>query len=136
MTFKVLLFILGLAGGFGVGWYTKSGKVVEKVVEKIVEKEKVITKTVTKRVTQPNGTITEVIHNDAKIEKGSDALRSFEATPVRSSFAVSLMAEVDELPGKPTYRIGIDYRLIGPLWLGVFCNYQLRSIGLGARMEF
>lgn len=151
---KILIVIISLTVGAALGYYALPSKIVEKEVIKIVEKKvkdttekenknkiKIITE-----VIMPDGTIKREIK---EIDKGiitidaseiidKDTTKDKEKIVEHKKNNLMVYASIGTRIGKidkPTYGIGVQKRLFGPIWLGAYAT-EHKDVALTLGLSF
>lgn len=143
----VILVIVTAAVAFGTGRWLAPTKVETKTVERVVERRVVVTdvdrKEITKKVQKPDGTtetVTEIVDR-SKIKEDTDKVSDSKTTTVTERDRTSLLvrgmigANLSSWSSGPEYGIGVDRRVLGPVWLGAY-GFSSGRAGVAVSISF
>ena len=147
------VFLLGLA----CGRYSLPSKIVESDKEKDVKQEQKQTDqkvdknkvTIVKEVKSPDGTITKTTtvvdksvidtdtHNKLNEQKDIDKekITTYDTSSLKASLLISKSFETGHYTDPLVYGIGIDKKVLGPIWMGAF-GYTNRNLGVSFGLMF
>lgn len=118
MKVYALVLLLGLVGGYFVRYATYNPSEVVKVQEKVVTQD--VIKTITKIVKQPGG-VTVITKESTQVsEKKADKVTSHVSSPAKA--AASYRGTALFTPTFEPYALGVERRVLGPVWAGVQAN--------------
>jgi hypothetical protein len=146
LRYQILLVVVVLAGGFGLGKYTQPTKVVTKTetVVKTVTVDHVNTVVVTKEVDKPDGTkeidTTTTDKSVTDTTTQSDEKTDKVVTNSKAQWRVdglygTQIGSTTGLANGPVYGVGIERRILGPIWAGAQANSDKR-VALTVGFEF
>lgn len=146
LRYQILLIVVVLAGGFGLGKYTQPTKVVTKTetVVKTVTVDHTNVVTVTKEVDKPDGTKeinttttdkSEVSTNTQSDEKTDKTVTNSKAQWRVDGLYGTQLGSTTGLANGPVYGVGVERRILGPVWAGVQGNSDKR-VALTVGFEF
>lgn len=147
-----VIMALVLAGvAYATGRYLQPAEVKIKtevkteVVEVEVEKVRTEVRTIVREITKPDGTVireevTENIDentNVTKNEENTQIKKEKQVLNLKPQWKVQAQVGTDiDFTGELSYRIGVERRIIGPVFGGVYANTNLQEVGLSISMEF
>jgi hypothetical protein len=145
LPYKILAVVLLIGGAYGVGRYLQPAEVKVKTETKVVkvevEKERTKYRTITKYIKRPDGTEErieekeEVTEKESSSTKRKDKKKDKQIIAVKPQWKVQAMAELDNFELN-NYRVGVERRVIGPVFAGAWASTTLNSYGVSLSMEF
>ena len=143
-TKNVIIGILLCTGiGYAVGRYLQPAKIETKteVVEVEVEKVKTEIRTIVREVVKPDGTVVkETIEEEIKKEEQVVKKQEKEETKIENlkpQWRVQAAVASDlDFRGELAYRLGVERRILGPFFAGVFADTRGEEVGVSISMEF
>lgn len=153
MNLKTGLLIVVLVGllGYAFGRYLQPAKVVTKtetkvqVVEVEVERVKTEVRTIVKETTKPDGTrvveTTKENISDSKKKTSKESDKQTNTSKIVENFKPQWRVQVAATIGSggldgDNIRVGIERRIIGPVFLGAWSETRFGSYGASVSMEF
>ena len=132
MKVYALVLLLGLVGGYFVCFLTTNEpSVVTKYQDRVVTQD--VVKTITKIVKEPGG-VTTITKESTKVsDKKVDKVASHVSSPAKAVSQYRGMALFT--PTFEPYALGVERRVLGPVWAGVQANKQ-REILFSLSWEF
>lgn len=135
----VMVLIVGILG-YAAGRYAQPAEVVTKIEEKIVEVErvKIEYRTITRTITNPDGTtIKEEIKEEIRQNEEISSTERKEETKtiyLKPQWKAQVAAELSNF--QPTnYRVGLERRILGPVFLGAWAETTFDSYGVSISLE-
>lgn len=147
-TTVIAVLVVGLVG-YAFGRYLQPAKVVTKVETKVkvveveVEKTKTEVRTIVKEVVKPDGTkvketITENIEESKKKTKNQSEAERSElkvVENVKPQWKAQVQVGLETIQ-VPSYRVGIERRVFGPIFAGAYSRTDFKDYGISISMEF
>ena len=147
---KVIILVVTLGMGYGFGRYLQPAEVItktevkEKVVEVEVERVKTEFRTIVRYITKKDGTtikeeIKEEIKDDKKVvkrEEKKEVKKEKKIVYLKPQWKVQAMADLSTLDDIPQYKIGVERRIFGPVFAGVYSSTNFKQYGVSLSMEF
>lgn len=144
----IIVFVVGLLG-YAFGRYLQPAKVVtetvveKEIVEVEVEKIKKEVRTIVKEIVKPDGTTettttTEEIAESKKKTKKEEASKEQELKIVENlkpQWKAQVLVGLEDI-NVPSYRVGIERRIFGPIFAGAYSKTDFGEYGLSVSMEF
>jgi len=146
---KIIILVSVLGIGYAFGRYLQPEKVVTKIQIKKeivtieVEKEKILYRTIVRYITKKDGTVIKEeikeelkeTENISRNENNTDISKSKTITYKKAQYKVQLLTQV---VGSSTagYKLGIEKRFLGPIFLGVWSETNFHTYGLSVSWEF
>lgn len=142
---KLLAVVLIAGAGYGIGRYLQPAEVKVKTETKVVtvevEKERTKYRTVVKYIKRPDGTEERIEEKEEVTEKESnttvqkDKKKDKQVVAAKPQWRAQVGAELVSF--QPTnYRIGIERRVLGPVFVGAWSETNFHSYGISVSMEF
>jgi len=145
MDFKkiAIMVLVALGLGYAVGRYVQpaSIKIVKEEVIKIVDRINKDVVTIIEKITRPDGTVEEktTIIDKTQYEHYQQQQTNESTTIVsqKAQWKVQGLAgiRIDDFRGPQIYGVGIERRIIGPVFVGVWGNTD-KQVGLSVGLEF
>ena len=144
-----ILVVVVAALAYATGRYLQPARVVTEVevkteiVEVEVEKTKTEVRTIVKEIVRPDGTkeVTTTTENIAETKKKQKKEASKEKKEVKIVENLKPQWKAQVLIGLeniqvPAYRVGLERRIIGPVFGGVYSRTDFQEYGVSLSMEF
>lgn len=138
--YTIIIIIIVGAVAYASGRYLQPPKTITKEVQVVKEVEVVKrdVRTVIKEVSRPDGTkIREtVIEDKSKEAKNKDQTNTSTklVESLKPQWKVQGLVGINEI-SNPTYGVGVERRIIGPVFAGVWVNTQ-KQYGVSVSLEF
>jgi hypothetical protein len=151
MSYKTItiLVVVVAALAYATGRYIQPAKVITEVevkteiVEVEVEKTKTEVRTIVKEVIKPDGTkeTTTTTENIAETKKKNKKEAQSERKELKIVEGLKPQWKAQVLIGLenieiPSYRVGVERRIVGPIFAGAYSNTNFQEYGLSVSMEF
>lgn len=139
---KIIILVTAIGLGYGFGRYLQPEKVITKkeVVEVAVEKERVEYRTIVRYITKKDGTtVKEEIKEEIKEKESVDTKKTKKeriVINVKPQWRVQAQANLSTMDDVPQYKVGVERRIAGPIFVGAYSSTDFKEYGILLSMEF
>lgn len=150
-TIKVTIALILIGAAYGFGRYLQPAKIETKIkiktetIEVEVEKIRTEVRTIIKETKKPDGTlITETTTENINENENKNVSKNEQETikhkiveNFKPQWKVQGQVSLNNgINGESTFRVGVERRVIGPVFAGAWADTNLASYGLSVSMEF